>query len=154
MIPQSGIMEVYMSSIFPFLNSGVDKPQIPSELKLFEEIAWDYENNTPLIIDGEFKKVYKNDALKVWIYKALKTERYKYPIYSWNYGNELERLVGINNYPEMIKSKMIRYINEAVLINPYLNSISNITISSDSDKINVSFEVKTIYGNMEVNAIV
>ena len=76
MIPQSGIMEVYMSSIFPFLNSGVDKPQMPSELILFEEIAWDFDNNTPLIIDGEFKKLQKNDALKVWIYKVLKTERY------------------------------------------------------------------------------
>ena len=143
-----------MSSIFPFLNSNIDRPQAINELKLFEEIAWDFENNTPLIVDGEFKKVQKNDALKVWIYKALKTERYKYTIYTWNYGNELERLIGTNNYPEMIKSQMIRYISEAILTNPYINSISNITVSSDSDKINANFEVKTIYGNMEVNAIV
>ncbi len=143
-----------MSSIFPFLNSNIDRPQATNELKLFEEIAWDFENNTPLIVDGEFKKVQKNDALKVWIYKALKTERYKYTIYSWNYGNELERLIGTNNYPEMIKSQVIRYISEAILSNPYINSISNITVSPDSDKINASFEVKTIYGNMEVNAIV
>lgn len=143
-----------MSSIFPFLNSKIDRPQTTNELKLFEEIAWDFENNTPLTVDGEFKKVQKNDALKVWIYKALKTERYKYTIYSWNYGNELERLIGTNNYPEMIKSQMIRYISEAILTNPYINSISNITVSPDSDKINANFEVKTIYGNMEVNAIV
>lgn len=143
-----------MSSIFPFLNSNIDRPQTTNELKLFEEIAWDFNNNTPLIVDGEFKKVQKNDALKVWIYKALKTERYKYTIYSWNYGNELERLIGTNNYPEMIKSQMIRYISEAILTNPYINSISNITVSPDSDKINANFEVKTIYGNMEVNAIV
>lgn len=143
-----------MSSIFPFLNSNIDRPQTTNELKLFEEIAWDFDNNTPIIVDGEFKKVQKNDALKVWIYKALKTERYKYTIYTWNYGNELERLIGTNNYPEMIKSQMIRYISEAILTNPYINSISNITVSPDSDKINANFEVKTIYGNMEVNAIV
>ena len=33
-------------------------------------------------------------ALKGWIYFALRIARYRYPIYSWKYGSELETLIG------------------------------------------------------------
>ena len=34
------------------------------------------------------------EAMKQAIYKILNTERYQYPIYSWNYGIELKDLFG------------------------------------------------------------
>ena len=33
-------------------------------------------------------------AMKLAVFKILSTERYRYPIYSWNYGIELEDLFG------------------------------------------------------------
>ena len=41
-----------------------------------------------------YDKCDKLDAMKQVIYKILNTERYRYYIYSWNYGIELEELFG------------------------------------------------------------
>ena len=54
------------------------------------------------------------EAVKQAVYKALATERYKYPIYSWNYGAELENLFGkpisyaVSEIPKRIKDALIR----------------------------------------------
>ena len=45
------------------------------------------DNSIEGFIDGK-------DAIKQTIYKILETERYTYPIYSWDYGIELSDLYG------------------------------------------------------------
>ena len=64
-------------NLFPDLSIAV---QIDSgNLPIYEEWAYDFENNRLLTTkEGEHYKVYKDDALKIWIYKALRTARYHY----------------------------------------------------------------------------
>ena len=52
--------------------------------------------NYKMILDGDriINKCDKLEAMKQVIYKILMTERYKYFIYSWNYGIELTDLFG------------------------------------------------------------
>ena len=73
-----------------------------ANLPELQELAWDFNHDTFVHDnDGRLKTVTGNEALKVWIYKALKTERYRYMAYlhgdynaEGNYGTELERFIG------------------------------------------------------------
>ena len=82
-----------MSAEFPFIGTEIEVEE--TELPLFEQPAWDF-NNDKFIYDGNGFHVIVTgkEALKVWIYKALKTERYSYIAYSWQYGIELHPFIG------------------------------------------------------------
>ena len=56
-------------------------------------------------------------ALKIWIYKAVLTKRYVYPIYSWDYGQDLEELIGRGYDTDFIKSEVERRVQECLIIN-------------------------------------
>ena len=72
-----------------------------ANLPELQDLAWDFNRDTFVHDnDGRLKTVTGNEALKVWIYKALKTERYRYMAYlhgdynaEGNYGVELERFL-------------------------------------------------------------
>ena len=71
-------------SLFPFI-SNVDEVKVDNTFPMYREVAWDFKSNTPIIQNGDFKIVEGNEAIKVWIYKALLTPRYNYSIYSCIY---------------------------------------------------------------------
>ena len=111
-------------SIFPFINGDDGLLEASSNnLPIYKECAWDFVNDRAIFIDGSPKVVEKNEAIKVWIYKAIKTARYEHEIYSWNYGSEISSLIGKGYVNGFIESETIRYIEEALLINPYIIKI-------------------------------
>jgi hypothetical protein len=141
-----------MSDFFPSIDDNVTaEEEVQAELPLYREVAWDYENDIPLVVDGELKIITGKEAIKVWIYHALRVERYRYLIYSWDYGNEMNNLIGADYTKELITSEVTRYINECVLINPYITDISSIETQFDGGKISVQFVADTIYGEVEIN---
>ncbi|WP_080965307.1 DUF2634 domain-containing protein [Clostridium novyi] len=121
------------------------------ELPLCKEYAWDFDKNKFILENGKFKVVEGNEALKVWIWKALKTERYRHLAYSWNYGHELHSLVGKGLSNAALKLEVERYIKEALLINPYLKDIYNLNITIEGAKLDIDFTVSTIYGEVNIS---
>ena len=82
--------EEYNDSFYPFIDyitESVSDIELEEDdtLPLYREIAWDFKNEHPLIINNEFKIVEENEAICVWIWHAIKTFRYYYSIYSWDY---------------------------------------------------------------------
>ena len=141
-------------SIFPFMNIEDIESSIENsidELPMYYEVGWDYLKDEPLIENNEFVIVEGNNAIKVWIYKAIKTVRYQYPIYSWDYGCEISSLIGQKYTKELTKSEAERYIKEAILINPYITDVKIIDINFSEDILSVSIQVDTIYGEVNVN---
>ena len=141
-------------SIFPFMNIEDIESNIENsidELPMYYEVGWDYLKDEPLIENNEFVIVEGNNAIKVWIYKAIKTVRYQYPIYSWDYGCEISSLIGQKYTKELTKSEAERYIKEAILINPYITDVKIIDINFSEDILSVSIQVDTIYGEVNVN---
>ena len=69
-------------SLFPFISSNIEEIKVDNSFPLYREIAWDFEKDTPIIQNGDFKIVEGNNAIKVWAYKALLTPRYNHSIYS------------------------------------------------------------------------
>ena len=114
-----------MSSEFPFV--GVSDAEIQAitentELPLFKEYAWDFEKNC-FLYDSAGRHILLEgaEAVKVWVYKALATERYQYLAYSWQYGIEVK---------------------------PFILSINNITFEQTGATAQVVVEMTTVYGEV------
>lgn len=128
------------------------------ELELFREIAIDFETGEPLIKDDEIIVLEGKEALKVWVWKTLKTERNKYKIYSDSYGNDLKENIGLV-YDETIRKAIIQNeITECLMVNPYITSVNDFSVELDVEKRHpvFYFSVSTIYGEIdseEVNLI-
>lgn len=131
-------------SVFPFTTFQMAS-RAEKELKLFAEMAYDFEKNCLLLKAGRPYMVYKDDAIKIWIYKALKTKRYIWQTYTHAYGNELEETVGKTVRRSVFESEAKRYITECLMVNPYIQELGNFEFKH-GDTTTVTFEVTTVYG--------
>ena len=136
-------------TLFPFI-SNVNEVKVDNSFPMYKEIAWDFKRNAPIIQNGDFKIVEGNEAIKVWIFKALLTPRYSYSIYSWDYGSELMDLIGKAYTPSLTKEEAKRYIKEALLINPYILEVTVIDTSFSNGLLSADIKITTIYGESEV----
>lgn len=129
-----------------------------NDLPLFKEMAIDFETGEPIIENNEIVTLEGSEALKVWIWRALKTERYKYKVYSNNYGNELKEQLG-TIYDKTIKDAILENeIRECLGVNPYITRLHSFTIETPEGMQHpyIYFSVDTVYGtieNMGVDAI-
>lgn len=123
-------------------------------LPLYKEAAWDFERDVPIFRGGEPVTVTGNEALKVWIWRALRTPRFKYEIYSWAYGSEFESLLG-QAYSDAVKTaEAPRYLRECLLVNPYIKDVKDITVTFEAAKLTVRGTAITIYGKVKFDATV
>ncbi|MBR4934500.1 MAG: DUF2634 domain-containing protein [Anaerotignum sp.] len=138
------------TTLFPFFGDTAVETSSADSLPLYKEVAWDFDRNIPIVEKGDFKIVTGNEAIKTWVFKAIRTERFRYPIYTWNFGSEVETLIGQSYTPNLTKAECIRCIKEALLINPYILSISNVEVSFDKGLLTFHGKLETVYGEMEV----
>lgn len=122
-----------------------------SELPLFKEMAIDFESGEPIIKNNEIVILERTEALKVWIWKVLKTERYKYKAYTDNYGNELKEQLG-TIYDKTIKDAILENeIRECLGVNPYITRLHSFSIETPESMQHpyIYFSVDTVYGTIE-----
>lgn len=92
-------------------------------------------------------KIDNLEAVSQAVYKILHTERFNYLIYSWDYGVELESLIG-KDY-EFILGDLQRRIEEALLQDDRIEGIEHLKIQKkEKESIIVSFLVISKYGNI------
>ena len=137
-------------SFFPFISVPDTEVTTETPLTMYREIAWDYKLDEPVLVNGELLIVEGNEAIKVWCYKALKTERFIYDVYTWNHGTELDALIGKPYSRELIKAEATRYIQEALLINEYILDVNVLDVSFEGDTLTAQVNVTTIYGEVDV----
>lgn len=89
------------------------------------------------------------DALKQAIYKILNTERYEYPIYNFNYGIDLESLVGKDRTYVQIELK--RRISECLLQDERITGVDNFRFEGSGDVLKCTFDVHSIFGNLTIS---
>jgi hypothetical protein len=145
-----------MSSILPTDTTLIDgaisvDTNSTSELPLIKEYAWDFDKNEFVLKDGKFVVVTGAEAVKIWAWKALHTERYHYLAYSWDFGHEFESLIGSGLPRDAIESECRRFITEALTENSYILSVTNIEISMDDSIIGADFTINTPYGEVDMN---
>lgn len=124
---------------------------VETTLPLYKELAIDFATGEPIMDGDKIKVVEGSEALKVWIWRALKTQLNKYRIHSEDYGNELHEELG-HVYNRSVKEQLLyEEIRKTLLVNPYISSVSNFSTSFGDEtyqNVKISFECETIYGNI------
>ncbi|WP_270942521.1 DUF2634 domain-containing protein [Romboutsia lituseburensis] len=90
----------------------------------------------------------KLDALKQSIDLILSIERYKYPIYSWNYGIELNDLYG--EHISYVIPELERRIKESLLQDDRIKDVDSFTFKITKNTVYTTFLVHSIYGDISV----
>ena len=131
-------------SLFPFIRS-VEEQAIPTP-KAYKEYEFNFEAGklTGRLLEGK-------EALRMWIYKALLTQRYRYTIYSWDFGQDLDELIGQGYEKGLIKSEVERRIKDCLLVHPHIKECKNFDIKLQQDQLHVNFTVNTTYGEVNIN---
>lgn len=116
----------------------------------YREYAYDFDTHQFVFKDGKPVIVTRNEALKIWIRKALLTERYRYRAYFDDYGVELEQFIGTRANDGQTRDEIYRYIEEGLLVNPYIESIQSISVEQNQKKLSMTVQVTTVYGSLTV----
>lgn len=86
-------------------------------------------------------------AMRQAVYLILNTERYAFPIYSWNYGIELQDLFG-QQMTYVIPTVRERII-EALMQDDRITDVSNFQFETNGKRLHVQCVVTTIFGNID-----
>ena len=93
------------------------------------------------------------EAVKQTVYKILNTERYAYIIYSWNYGVELQDLIG--RHVTYACPEIERRVKEALLQDDRITGVDEFVFdTSKKGVVVVTFTVHTIFGDLNEEKVV
>ena len=115
-------------------------------LPLYCDVAWDYERNAPRFSGGNPMQVTGLEAVKSWAYRAIGTARYQFSIFSWDYGCELETLIGQPYRADTKLAEATRYVTEALTVCPYITAVNVRSAAFDGSKLTMAIEMTTVYG--------
>lgn len=133
--------------MFPFVDTDDEDDDIQEkELYIPKEYGINFETGQ---LSGKIVEGY--DAILVWAWLALHTPRYRYYIYSEDYGQEYEDLIGKSYSSELTQSELERMTEECLMENPYITGIENFSCAKEEEKVMVSFSLITILGDGEVS---
>ena len=123
----------------------IDVEEEVLEREGFCEYAYDFENNTLKTKNGRHYYVYGNEAMKIWIYKAMITNRFKHSAYTDRFGTEIYSLIGEVISSKFKEAEIKRYIKEAVMVHPFMVSINKIEMRPYKSGLNVDVYYTTVF---------
>lgn len=125
-------------------------PQIETLLTPIKGVT--YQNKTYKVILDKYRiNGYTDevDALIQTIYFILNTERYKYVIYSWDYGIELFDLFG--KQMSYVVPEIERRVTQALMQDDRILEVTNFEFEKNGHKLYVTFDVISIYGTIQTS---
>ena len=134
-----------MRELFPLFQTA---PQsAAAALPLLRDVAMDYETGAPLFAGGNPVVVSGLEAVKSWAWRAIQTARYRYSSFSWDYGCELENLVGQPYGQDTRRSEAVRYVREALEVCPYITSAQAVVEGLEGSSLHIRVVMRTVYGD-------
>ena len=114
-----------------------------SESKGTKCFLFDFSQGDFVVQDGKLVECDGVDAIRVWIEKILRTEKGRVQIYDQTeYGCHLEDLIIGNSYTvEFIEAELKREIEDALLLNPQITSVTGFVITKTAHSVTVAMEV-------------
>ena len=92
------------------------------------------------------------EAMKQAVSKILQTERYRYAVYDWNYGIELEGLYGMQ--VSYVIPELKKRIEEALLADDRVTAVTDFSFTQGKNSVTAAFMVHTIFGEMKAERTV
>lgn len=139
--------------MFPFLQP-IQTQTTTTTIDIPKEFEYDFETDSIIVRNGHINIVEGLDAIKIWIYKALRTQRLRYDAYTINFGQDFEELVGSDLSSDAVTSEAKRMTEEALLVNKHILSINNFSIglNSSNNIMELNFNAITDLGNISVSS--
>ena len=127
-----------------------DTTENENNLPLLKEYAWDFSKDDFILKDKKFVIVEGLEALKIRIYKILRTQKYRYMAYSFSYGNELEDLVGQGYSQDQVLTEVKSLLSNC-LVSDYITDVSNLSVELDGSTLKTTGSINSIYGEVFIN---
>ena len=137
-------------SLFPLIDAPDAGTVSTGTLPLAWEVAWDFVRDQPIWRSGKPLYVTGADAVLVWAWNCIHTERFAHDVFTSDYGQDLAGLIGKPYGDEVRQSEAVRKLREALLINPYITSVDQVSATFEGSWLHVSFSLHTIYGEVSV----
>ena len=116
-----------------------------------EEVKFEGRTYKVEVLDGEEDRINgfidELESIKQAIYLILSTERYKYIIYSWDYGVELVDLIG-KPIPYCM-AEIPRRVKEALLVDNRIENVTDFQFEHIGKTLHTTFTVVTNVGKVE-----
>lgn len=118
----------------------LDEENEDAELETMETFRIDFKRG---IITSEI--IDQVEAIKQFVYIALRTDRFLFPIYSQDYGSEIREVIqDRNSTEELLLSEVERMIEEALIFDERIEAVENYEFTIDGDRYYASFDVVTV----------
>ncbi|OCZ53787.1 DUF2634 domain-containing protein [Dehalobacter sp. TeCB1] len=119
------------------------------ELLQKESFQFDFVSGDFNLIDGKLVSVSGLDALKVWIQKIIKTEKFNFKIYSQDgqdeYGVSIRDLItGKSLDRDFLNAELKRELDQALCRNALIESTSNYRLEQVGRQLKVTFQVNLV----------
>lgn len=140
-----------MTSIFPYARPvAIGRRDVP----VAKTWAWDTEALEYKLKNGKMYEVYEDEAIKIWIWKIIATERKHWPVYTHAYGNDYLTLIGHGYSRGFVEAEAKRIIKDAIMqsLSDYVLAIQNLRVTFVRRHLTVSLTVDTIYSKKAVVA--
>ncbi len=116
-------------------------------LPLMVEAAVDLDTGQPILeADGTFRLVEGREAVKVWVWRALRQDnvRFAYAANTDSYGHQLHLLAGKSM--AHAESRLAGLVREALLVCPYIKGVERFSYTRQEGRLTAAFTVRTVYG--------
>lgn len=131
-------------SVYPWITVSESMPDVNNKLNYKEyEVDPETGKTTGRLLDGIA-------AIESWAYRALKTQRLKYPIYTWDFGSDLENFVGMNFTKELTESEIRRTIKETLLLHPSIDDVTEFRFIFGGSRLLIQCKIKTTWGDADI----
>lgn len=91
------------------------------------------------------------DAVKVWAWLALCTNRYTYEQYSFDYGHDLSDLIGTVHSQEYLESEVERIVKDTLMVNENIIDATVTDFNLDNEKLTVNVTISTKWGEIDLD---
>lgn len=134
-------------TIFPMIQPLAEAQQLP----LCRDVLWDAAKGIPVFRAGEPVIVQGAQAVASWAWRALRVCRYRHELYTWDYGSELETLIGQAYTAALKQAEARRYVEEALAVNPYIQGVRQVeTRFDEAGRLWIGGILDTVYGPIEI----
>lgn len=125
------------------------------QTEVITEVVQERPDKTYKIDLQQMKLIGKTDgieAMKQAIYKVLNTMRYEHIIYSWDYGFDVNGIIGQDE--RYVRASLERKIEDALLQDERVKGVSEFEFERVKDGLLVRFVVNSVFGKIEAKKAV
>ena len=137
-----------MPNLFPIGEEVVSTETSEQQIRTYSR-SWKFDFDKGDFVLDPTGRVVEADSYTAWVQwcqKTLLTQRYRYLAYSSDYGSEYENLIGKPYTRAAIESEIQRMTKEALLVNPYTQSVDNFTFEWKDDSVYFTCTITSALG--------